>query len=65
MFLSRMLAAMSKTVLYALAMIADFAIAVLAYRSGRVVIPIILVFAGLCFAVAAMGSALGRGGPKV
>jgi hypothetical protein len=55
---------MSKTVLYTLAMIADFAIAVLAYRSGRVVIPIILVFAGLCFAVAAIGSALGRGGPK-
>ncbi len=60
-----MLAAMSKTVLYTLAMIADFAIAVLAYRSGRAVVPIILVFAGLCFAVAAIGSALGRGGPKV
>jgi hypothetical protein len=59
-----MLAAMSKTVLYTLAMIADFAIAVLAYRSGRVVVPIILVFAGLCFAVAAIGGALGRGGPK-
>jgi len=59
-----MLASMSKTVLYTLAMIADFAIAVLAYRNGRVVIPIILVFAGLCFAVAAIGSALGRGGPK-
>ena len=59
------MAAMSKTVLYTLAMIADFAIAVLAYRSGRVVVPIILVFAGLCFAVAAIGSALGRAGPKV
>ena len=59
------MAAMSKTVLYTLAMIADFAIAVLAYRSGRVVVPIILVFAALCFAVAAIGSALGRGGPKV
>ena len=56
--------AMSKTVLYTLAMIADFAIAVLAYRSGRTVIPIILVFAGLCFAAAAIGGALGRGGPK-
>ena len=60
-----MLVAMSKTVLYTLAMIADFAIALLAYRSGRTVVPIILVFAGLCFAVAAIGSALGRGGPKV
>ena len=56
---------MSKTLLYTLAMIADFAFAVLAYRSGRVVVPVILVFAGLCFAVAAIGSALGRGGPKV
>ena len=59
------MAAMSKTVLYTLAMIADFVFAILAYRSGRVVVPIILVFAGLCFAVAAIGSALGRGGPKV
>jgi hypothetical protein len=59
------MAAMSKTVLYTLAMIADFAIAVLTYRSGRVVVPIILIFAGFCFAVAAIGSALGRGGPKV
>jgi len=59
------MAAMSKTLLYTLAMIADFAFAVLAYRSGRVVVPVILVFAGLCFAVAAIGSALGRGGPKV
>jgi hypothetical protein len=53
-----MLAGMAKTVLYTLAMIADFAIAVLAYRSGRTVVPIILVFAGLCFAIAAIGSHL-------
>jgi hypothetical protein len=56
---------MSKTVIYTLAMIADFVIALLAYRSGRTIVPIILVFAGLCFAIAAIGSALGRGGPKV
>ena len=59
-----MLAAMSKTLLYTLAAIADIAIAIFAYRSGRIVIPIILVFAGVCFAAAAIGSALGRGGPK-
>jgi hypothetical protein len=59
------MAAMSKTLLYTLAMIADFAFAILAYRSGRAVVSVILVFAGFCFAVAAIGSALGRGGPKV
>ena len=59
------MAAMSKTLLYTLAMIADFAFAILAYRNGRAVVPVILVFAGFCFAVAAIGSALGRGGPTV
>jgi hypothetical protein len=56
---------MSKTLLYTLGVIVDFAVAILAYRSGRVVIPIILVFAGLCFAIAAIGNALGRGRPKI
>ena len=56
---------MSKTLLYTLGMMVDFAFAILAYRSGRAVVPVILVFAGLCFAVAAIGSALGRGKPKV
>ena len=55
---------MSKTLLYTLAAIADLAIAIFAYRSGRIVIPVILVFAALCFAAAAIGSALGKGGPK-
>jgi hypothetical protein len=55
---------MSKTLLYALAMIADLAFAFLAWRNGRVVIPIILVFAALCFAVAAIGNALGKGRSK-
>jgi len=59
-----MFASMSKTLLYTLAAIADIAIAIFAYRSGRIVIPIILVFAGFCFAAAAIGSALGKGGPK-
>ena len=59
------MAAMSKTLLYTLGVIVDFAFAILAYRSGRVVVPVILVFAGLCFAAAAIGAALGKGGPKV
>jgi len=59
-----MLASMSKTLLYSLAAIADIAVAIFAYRSGRIVIPVILVIAGLCFTAAAIGSALGKGGPK-
>jgi hypothetical protein len=56
-FRSRMLAATSKTLLYTLAAIADIAIAIFAYRSGLIVIPVILVSAGFCFAGAAISSA--------
>jgi len=56
---------MSKTLLYTLGMIVDFAFAIIAYRSGGVVVSVILVFAGLFFAAAAIGSALGRGRPKI
>ena len=59
-----MFAVMSKTLLYTLAAIADITIAIFAWRSGRIVIPFILVIAGFCFAAAAIGSALGKGGPK-
>ncbi len=59
-----MLASMSKTLLYSLAAIVDFGIAIFAYRSGRIVIPVVLVFACICFVAAAIGSALGKGGPK-
>ncbi|HMJ04881.1 MAG TPA: hypothetical protein VK474_01365 [Chthoniobacterales bacterium] len=55
---------MSKTLLYSFAAIADFVFAVVVYRTGRVVIPAVLVFAGICFAAAAIGSALGKGRPK-
>jgi hypothetical protein len=55
---------MSKTLLYTLAVVADLALAFLFWRSGRVMIPVILVFAAFSFAAAAMGSALGKGGPK-
>ena len=54
---------MSKTLLYTLAAIVDIFFAILAYRSGRIVIPVILFFACICF-VMAIGSALGKGGPK-
>lgn len=59
-----MLPAMSKTLLYTLAMIGDLLLAWFFYRSGRTVVPMILLFAAFCFAIAAIGSALGRGGPK-
>ena len=55
---------MSKTLLYTLAAIVDIFFAILAYRSGRIVIPVILFFACICFVMAAIGSALGKGGPK-
>ncbi len=59
-----MLARMSKTLLYSLAALADFAIAIFAYHSGRIVIPIVLVFAGICFTMAAIGAARGSGSSK-
>ena len=55
---------MSKTLLYTLVAIADIIFAIIAYRSGRIVIPLILVFACICFVIAAIGSALGKGRVK-
>ena len=55
---------MSKTLLYTLATIGDLIFAYFAWQSGRVVLPIILLFAAFCFAAAAIGSALGKGGPR-
>jgi hypothetical protein len=55
---------MSKTLLYSLAVLGDLVLAFVFYRSGQVLIPMILVFAAACFAFAAIGSALGKGGPK-
>ena len=60
-----MLAAVSKMLLYLLAAIADIIFANLAYRSGRIVIPAILVIAGICFAAAAIGAARASGAPKL
>jgi hypothetical protein len=55
---------MPKTLLYSLAAIVDIIFAVIAYRSGRIVIPVILVFACICFVIAAIGTARGSGVPK-
>ncbi len=55
---------MSKALLYTLAAIVDLVFAIVAWRSGRIVIPVILGFACICFIAAAIGSALGKGGPK-
>ncbi len=55
---------MSKTLLYTLATIGDLVFAYFAWQSDRVVIPVILLFAALCFAAAAIGSALGKGGSR-
>ncbi len=55
---------MSKALLYSLATAVDIVLAILAWRTGRVVIPVILLFAAVCFAIAAIGAARGRGGPQ-
>jgi hypothetical protein len=50
---------MPKWLLFVLAAVGNLVVAFLAYRSGSVVIPIILVLAGLCFIMAAVGAARG------
>ena len=55
---------MPKWILFSLAAVANFVIAVIAYRDGRLVIPILLAIAGLCFAIAAVGAARGAGGSR-
>jgi hypothetical protein len=52
---------MPKWLLYGLAAIATLVIAVLAYRSGRVLIPLVLVVASVSFIIAAAGAAWGAG----
>jgi hypothetical protein len=44
--------------------VGNFVIAVVAYRGGRLVIPVILAVAGLCFVMAAVGAARGAGGGR-
>ncbi len=59
-----MLAAMSKTLLYSLAAVGDLVLAYFFFRSGRLIVPGILLLAAVFFIIAATGSALGKGGPK-
>jgi hypothetical protein len=56
---------MTKALVFILAAVVDIAIAALAFRSGRIVIPVILVFAAACFVVAAIGQARAAGRPKI
>ena len=48
---------MPKWLLFGLAAIGNFIIAASTYQGGRIVIPVILVAAGLCFVFAAAGAA--------
>lgn len=52
---------MPKWLLFGLAAVGNFVVAAIAYRGGRVIIPIILAVAGLCFVIAAVGAAKGAG----
>jgi hypothetical protein len=56
---------MSKTLLYALAALGNIACAVLAWRSGRVVLPITFGMAAVCFIIATVGEILRGNGPKI
>lgn len=46
---------------YALMAVVDFVAAYFFYASGRIVVPAILVLAGICFTIAAVGAAMGKG----
>jgi hypothetical protein len=52
---------MPKWLLFGLAAAGNFVIAVMLYNSGRLIIPVILALAGVCFLIAAAGSAKGAG----
>lgn len=55
---------MPKWLLFGLAAVVNFVMAVVTYRSGRLVIPVILAIAGVCFIMAAVGSAREAAGGK-
>ncbi len=42
----------------------NFVVAVIAFRSGRLIIPVILALAGVCFIIAAAGAAMAPKGSK-
>ena len=49
---------MPKWVLFAIAAAGDLVIAVILYQGGRVILPLILAIGGMCFIVAAVGTAM-------
>ena len=53
---------MPKWLLYGLAALCNFVIAALTYNGGRVLIPALLIVAGVMMSIAAIGSARGAGG---
>jgi hypothetical protein len=55
---------MPKWLLFGIAAVGDLVFAVITYRSGRVVLPIILAIGGVCLMIAALGTAKGWGGAK-
>ena len=55
---------MPKWLLFSLAAAVNFVVAFMAYRGGRLLIPAILTVAGVCFVIAAAGSARGAGGAR-
>ncbi|HLL73596.1 MAG TPA: hypothetical protein VK363_19315 [Pyrinomonadaceae bacterium] len=52
---------MPKWLLFGLAAVGQFVLAVVFFNTGRVVIPAILVLAGVCMSIAAIGQAMGKG----
>ena len=52
---------MPKWLLFGLVAVAQFGAVVVFFYAGRVVIPAILAFAGVCMSIAAVGHAMGKG----
>jgi hypothetical protein len=52
---------MPKWIAFALGALFDFVVAAFAYFNGSFIVAIVLTFAGICFAIAAIGSALKKG----
>jgi hypothetical protein len=55
---------MPKWLLFGLAAVINFVLAFVAYRGGRLLIPALLTVGGVCFVIAAAGSARGAGGAR-
>jgi len=51
----------SKSLLYVLLAVVDFVAAYFFYSNGRIIVPSILVLAGVCFTIAAVGVVMGKG----